>query len=176
MPSPLPVAKKVPKLKTIPQGESLPCYFILMEQVSIECLTCQKISIFVGSEFLHSALSLAMKFHASLLTNQMALLTFEALCLFLIYVSSDLLFAKVSLTLFGVISFKDIKSKSVLICVSMICFFRHQTTAKTFGLIEVNSLGTLVFDYKSSTITNTNFGIITPTVYDLRQKNCSVNT
>lgn len=89
MPSPLPVAKKVPKLKTIPQGENLPCYFILMEQVSIECLTCQKISIFVGSEFLHSALSLAMKFHARLLTNQMALLTFEALCWFLIYVSSD---------------------------------------------------------------------------------------
>ena len=89
MPSPLPVAKKVPKLKTIPQGESLPCCFILTEQVSIECLTYQKISIFVGSEFLDSALSLAMKFHVSLLTNQMAFLTFEALCLFLIYESSD---------------------------------------------------------------------------------------
>ena len=65
-----------------------------------------------------------------------------------------LLLGKVSLTLFGVISFNGIKSKSVLICVSMICFFRHQTTANTFGFIKTNSLGTFSFwiqeldDYK----------------------------
>lgn len=65
-----------------------------------------------------------------------------------------LLLGKVSLTLFGVICFNDIKSKSVLICVSMICFFRHQTTANTFGFIKTNSLGTFSFwiqeldDYK----------------------------